>query len=776
MLSRFFLTGECGYQLAELCLDYSFDYGLVLLSCVVAMFGAYAAFQLVARVNAALSRRANVVWLVISAVSMGSAIWSMHFIGMLAVSMQADVHYDTTLTGLSVVFAIIGSGLACYTLNGDARTIARLAAGAVFLGGGVGAMHYTGMAAMRMDATIRYDPLLFAASVLLAVALSFVALRLLSYSLEARKISSHVSKLAGGCVMGLSIAAMHYTAMSATRFIPVPTSHTEGFELDASLAAAVVAVVAFAITGLALIVAVFDLRGEIRNRKASQSDGFLSAVMNNIADGIIAIDQNAVVRMFNPAAERMFGYEAYEVLGQSVSILLEPDDREAHDDYVRNSNLYSPRVLGQRRVLSARRKDGTSLNVEISISVMQSHEVPMFIGVCHDITERLRVEEQLRETEKLGALGLLAGGVAHDFNNILMVIEGYTKRSLAKPEDPERVRSCLAEVVTAGNKAKGLTEQLLAFGRRQKLESKVIRAGSVFYELSTLLKPLLGETIDLSFDLADEDACIEADPSLLAQALINLAINARDAMAKGGRLKVAMDVSELEQSLRSQHPDAAPGSYVRFSVEDEGEGIDAETKARIFEPFFTTKEQGKGTGLGLPMVYGFVQQSSGIIEVNSEPGVGTTFFIYLPVVERKPTIRLVDEFRDLAARGETILLAEDDEALRRLAQTTLEELGYKVLAASDGFAALELESEHEGTVHLLLSDVVMPVMGGFELSRAVMEMRPSTKILLMSGYPSRGQYQKSDKPEGVPLLQKPLAPEELARAVRDILDQQEEAA
>ncbi len=386
-----------------------------------------------------------------------------------------------------------------------------------------------------------------------------------------------------------------------------------------------------------------------------------------------------------------------------------------------------------------------------------------------DLTEQKRVEDHLRESQKLNALGQLAGGVAHDFNNLLMVIGGYAKRAWANSTDPVIVASALSEVVTATDKAAGLTKQLLAFGRRQALEATVFRASDVLHELNTMLRPLLGETIELVIDIADETVCVEADASLLSQALVNLAINARDAMPSGGPLHIRLDAAQPDADLLSRHNVDDDGQFIKFSVEDNGTGMDPATAARMFEPFFTTKEQGKGVGLGMAMVYGFVQQSGGAIDVASELGVGTIVSIYLRRVDKQPDVVSQIASNLASSAGETILLVEDDDALRRLAQLTLEELGYRVLVASDGVDALEIEEDHDGPIDLLLSDVVMPALGGIELARILKQTRPELKVILVSGYPARGEQSDDLEPDEFPLLHKPVALEALAEAVRESL-------
>ena len=398
-------------------------------------------------------------------------------------------------------------------------------------------------------------------------------------------------------------------------------------------------------------------------------------------------------------------------------------------------------------------------------------------NVLSAAVERKRAEdaheqltEQLYQSQKMEATGQLAAGVAHDFNNILMIIDGYTRRARNDPRVPEEAKEPLNHVIKAADKAAGLTKQLLVFGRRQSLETKVVAAATVLRELEVLLQPLLGETIELRLDAIDKDIFVDTDPGQLTQALVNLAINARDAMPDGGKISITMRRVEVDEAFLARNTKLPAGSYLRIDVEDEGKGIDEETIAYIFDPFFTTKEQGKGTELGLAMVYGFVDQCKGAVEVESEVGKGTTFNIYLPTVQPPVEIALDIDDRDLIGGGETILLAEDDDALRELVRLNLESLGYTVITARDGVEALEAEIEYEDRIDLLLSDVVMPNLGGIELARELKETRPDTKVLLMSGYPSRGAIKRIDLPKDIPLLHKPCPPERLARAVRDVLE------
>ncbi len=390
--------------------------------------------------------------------------------------------------------------------------------------------------------------------------------------------------------------------------------------------------------------------------------------------------------------------------------------------------------------------------------------------IVNDITERKQVETRLRESQKLEALGQLAGGVAHDFNNLLMIINGYTRRALANLDDAARVRDSLAQVISSTDKAATLTRQLLLFGRRDVLDRRILRLADQIDEIESLLRSLLGETIELVVERGEENLCVETDPGQLHQAIVNLALNARDAMPGGGRIWIAVDAIEADAGFCNRHPTARPGRYARIAVEDNGVGMDEETLVRVFEPFFTTKEQGKGTGLGLAMVYGFVKQSGGVVEATSRPGEGAVFSIFLPLTDRTPAAVSETERAACRARGETVLLVEDDDALRMLTYETLEGLGYRVIAAEDGLSALEAEDDHEGGIDLLLTDVVMPGLGGFELARAIRESRPGIKVVYMSGYPARGRLKKVDVPVDAPFLQKPFDADRLARCLRAALD------
>lgn len=394
------------------------------------------------------------------------------------------------------------------------------------------------------------------------------------------------------------------------------------------------------------------------------------------------------------------------------------------------------------------------------------------VGTDTDITERRRGEEMLRQSQKVEAVGRLAGGIAHDFNNMIAVILGYGEMAQAELGPSHPVRARVDEMIQAAARAADLTRQLLTFSRKQVIEPRAVDLNGIVADARKMLGRLIGEDVDVVVRTTPGLGTVMADPGQIVQIILNLAVNARDAMPEGGTLTIETGNVEFDEDLAAAHPPAAPGRYVLLAVSDTGIGMDEETKSRIFEPFFTTKAQGEGTGLGLATVYGIVKQSEGFIWVYSEKGRGTTFKVYLPRVDRKATASGVSVAPGETPRGdETILVAEDSEPLREMVRQTLEGLGYTVLLASSGEEALALALAHEGPIPLLLTDVVMPRMGGGELGRQLPAVRPETRVLYMSGYTDGVISQHGILKEGVRLLQKPFTSRTLAQAVRELLDE-----
>jgi signal transduction histidine kinase/ActR/RegA family two-component response regulator len=380
-------------------------------------------------------------------------------------------------------------------------------------------------------------------------------------------------------------------------------------------------------------------------------------------------------------------------------------------------------------------------------------------------------EEQLRQAQKLEAIGMLAGGIAHDFNNLLTVIGGYSDLTLVQLREEDPLRSNINEVKKAAERAAGLTRQLLAFSRKQVLQPKVLDLNAVVSELEKLLRRLIGEDIGFRTVLESTLGSVKADPGQIEQIIMNLAVNARDAMPRGGKLTIETKNVDLDEYYAKKHIAVIPGPYVMLAVSDTGTGMDQQTQARIFDPFFTTKETGKGTGLGLSTVYGIVKQSGGNIWVYSEVGRGTTFKVYLPRVDEGAEEYKRSAETQVDFRGpETVLVAEDEEMVRKLACKVLEMSGYRVLEAANGGAALLICERHNEPIHLLITDVIMPEMSGRELADRLAQLRPEMKVLYMSGYTDNAIVHHGVLNEGASFIQKPFATHALARKVREVLD------
>jgi signal transduction histidine kinase/ActR/RegA family two-component response regulator len=418
-----------------------------------------------------------------------------------------------------------------------------------------------------------------------------------------------------------------------------------------------------------------------------------------------------------------------------------------------------------------RRKDGTLFQEDAIIGPVRDSagRIVNYVAVKRDVTNEMRLERQLMQAQKMEAVGRLAGGVAHDFNNLLGVITGYGEIVQRRLPDDDALAPKVAEILKAAERAAGLTRQLLAFSRQQVLQPRIVDVNALVTDLAKMLRRLIGEDIELEAALDRELGSVKADPGQLEQVLMNLAVNARDAMPEGGRLAIAttnLEVGSAEAALR---PPMRPGSYVLLSVTDTGTGMDAETQSHLFEPFFTTKEIGKGTGLGLSTVYGIVKQSEGYIWCESAPGAGTTFRIYLPRADGKPAT--VQRTRTtLGLKGtETILLIEDARSLRDVVCETLEEAGYTVLVAEDGTKALQVAEEYTGPIHLIVTDVIMPGLSGRHAAERVREARPEVEILFISGYTSDAIDKHGVLSPDVRFLPKPFSSEDLLHTVRQTL-------
>jgi len=403
-------------------------------------------------------------------------------------------------------------------------------------------------------------------------------------------------------------------------------------------------------------------------------------------------------------------------------------------------------------------------------------QTPLMQGVLYDITENRQLEEQLRQSQKMEAVGQLAGGVAHDFNNLLMIIEGHTERLLSQLQASNPVYEDASQIQEAARRAGALTRQLLAFSRKQVLQPTVLDMNRVVGEVGKMLHRLIGEHIEVELIASPALWCVKADQSQMEQALLNLALNARDAMPQGGKVTIATHNSEISEA-QAREQGARSGKYVVLEVTDTGSGMDAETQAHVFEPFFSTKELGKGTGLGLASVYGMVRQSGGWISFRTQLGHGTTFNIHLPSAVNTPSPAGEGTVAVLQTRGnETLLVVEDEGEIRAMVTQYLEQNGYTVLQANNGREALEIAGNYSGTIHLLVTDVVMPQVGGHELAQHLQRLRPRTKVLFTSGYPEHATLNEKVAQQDAIILQKPFPLNVLAGKIRDLLDASDSAA
>jgi PAS domain S-box-containing protein len=471
----------------------------------------------------------------------------------------------------------------------------------------------------------------------------------------------------------------------------------------------------------------------------------------------------------NDAFAHMFGYEREELLALPAHVLYPGGQQER----AARMATFLRRGAASNYEITYRRKDGRLVHAIQNVAIVKDeHGNDVTEGTVVDVTERLNLEEQLRQSQKMEAIGRLAGGVAHDFNNLLTVIKGYTELLLDSYGEADPRRGELEEVRKAADRAGALTRQLLAFSRQQVLAPRTLNLNQVVQSMDGLLRRLLGESIELSTLLGPEVGQVRADPGQLEQVLMNLAINARDAMPRGGKLTIGTANTEIDEMYAREHPTITPGSYVLLAVSDTGQGMDAETQAHIFEPFFTTKEQGKGTGLGLSTVYGIVKQSGGDIWVYSELGVGSTFKVYLPQVDAPAEAVSTHPGGRRTVGSETILVVEDEDGVRALVRKFLERSGYKVLEASNGDQALGIVQEHGHGIDLLLTDVVLPRMSGSELARRLADIAPRTRVLYMSGYTDDAIVHHGVLSAGAAFVQKPFTADVLGRKIREILDSQ----
>ncbi len=466
----------------------------------------------------------------------------------------------------------------------------------------------------------------------------------------------------------------------------------------------------------------------------------------------------------NEAAARLYGYSVEEMRDRPV------EDFQASGDLQRFLLQRADAGPAVPEIWRHRTKSGRAIDVETAVHEIEFDGRKVRLAVILDVTGRRELEEQLRQAQKMEAVGMLAGGVAHDFNNLLTIINGYSQLILNNLPKNDPNHHAVDQILKAGDRAAALTNQLLAFSRRQVLQPKVFDLNQLVNGLGAMLRRLIGEDVDLRLTLRDNVGRVSADPGQMEQVLMNLVVNARDAMPQGGLLTIETANVTLDENYAGRHIAVKPGNYVLLAVSDNGTGMDEATKSRLFEPFFTTKGAGKGTGLGLSTVFGIVKQSGGSVEVYSEKGSGSSVKVYLPRIEQEVPMQREARRKRLARGTETILLVEDDEMVRTLVRETLEREGYKILDSADPLDAQRTAENYRGKIQLLVTDVVMPRLSGKELARLLCERRPDMKVLYMSGYTDSAIVNSGILQKEVAFLQKPFTPAALSSKVREVLE------
>jgi PAS domain S-box-containing protein len=723
----------------------TYDPWLVVLSILIAIFASYTALD--------LGDRAHISWgrITAAAITLGGGIWSMHFVAMLAFQMPIPVSYDITLTVLSLLLAIVVTAIG-FTVVSRTERYRYLVVSGIVMGTGIVIMHYTGMAAMRMTATIRYDPWLVAASVVIAISAATAALWLY------QQRSNVIQRLLAASVMGVAIAGMHFTGMAAASFIMAAPEKTG--EIERSMLAVWIAIAAIAQIGITLGVSIFNRRlaDEARYR----------AVIDTATDGIITIDEMGIIQAFNPGAERIFGYTDDEAIGQNVKALMPSPYHEEHDSYLANYRDTGVRkIIGIGREVTGRRKNGDMFPLDLSVVEWEDHGQRFFTGITRDNSARAAIQQQLMQAQKMEAVGQLAGGMAHDFNNILGVVIGNL--DMLAERFPQREQPVdLVEATSAAITGADLVHRLLAFSRRQPLQFGLVNLADAVSNLVPLLRRTIGIQTQIVTRVDDVVMPVMADIAQFENALLNLVLNARDAMPDGGTITIEVRHQSFDDEAAHTY-EVSAGDYMMVSVNDTGIGIPPENLSRVFEPFFSTKPPGHGSGLGLSMVFGYIRQSGGVVKIYSEVGSGTVVKMFIPISDRR--IKSPDETEvetevksiPLPCGTERILVVEDFAPAREMAARCLSSLGYTVALANDADEALKMLET--ATFDLLFTDVVMPgSMNGIALARVVHERLPHVKILFTSGF---SMILKEEIAElNAQFLTKPYRKEDIAHVVR----------
>ncbi len=509
---------------------------------------------------------------------------------------------------------------------------------------------------------------------------------------------------------------------------------------------------------------------DLTERKRAES--LLQSIVDTASEGIITLNSVGNIQSFNKASEKIFGYEASEVLGHRILDLIPEVYESLSAGIVREVfGMHRGVAQGIGHETIGQHKNGRKFPIEIALSEFQQDGETRFTALIRDITARKELEKQYHHSQKMEAIGLLAGGVAHDFNNLLTIIFGYSEMLLKQLTEQDGTRVMIGEIHHAASRAAALTRQLLAFSRQQLQQPQILDINECVREADSLLRRLIGEDIQLTTQLAASPSTFRGDPSQIDQVIMNLVVNARDAMPQGGTLLLSTRTMTADANADLPICDMPFGQYVALDITDSGIGIEPELQARIFEPFFTTKGVGKGTGLGLSVVDGIVKQSSGWLKLSSEMGRGSTFSIYFPVCHRTASVDNQNASQELIGGTETILLVEDELGVREFASFALESCGYNVHKARDAHEAMMIAQKLQVPIHLLISDIVLPHLSGYKLFDAIRNLQPEIKVLFLSGYAEDEISRRSAERNTARVLSKPFTSQVLALWVRSVLDE-----
>ncbi|UAW97546.1 response regulator [Halopseudomonas nanhaiensis] len=735
---------------------------LVCLSILIAITAAFTALDLATRARVAVGS-ARHVWLATAALAMGGGIWAMHFVGMLAFTISGlEVHYDFQLTLMSLLVAIAVTAIAFAAVLRNGSGLTTLLPGGLFMGLGIGAMHYLGMAAMTMHAHLSYHGDWVVVSLAIAIGASTVALWL-----SARAAGVAV-RLIAAVAMGFAISGMHYSAMHGAIFemvdgtLPVPDSNS--FDLFA-LALAVIAST-FLILFLALIAAMYDRRlasmSERETQALRQSEERFRSLYSRTPLPLYQLDGAGRLRYVSESWLELMGFEHEQVIGRRLSeFMTEVSAHKAiHDDW---PHLLDTGVIhdAEYQMVTAH---GTLIDVLASGRVERDHTGFIVLGGLNNVTERRLAEQALRQAQKLEAIGKLTGGVAHDFNNLLAVVVGNLELLQKRLGGDARARSLIENAVQGAKRGVTLTQRMLAFARKQELRPVPVSLADLLEGMSDLLQRSVGPTVHIEMQVPRDLPNAFVDANQLELVLINLVVNSRDAMPDGGTVRIGAGF--VRQAVSSIAP--VNHEFICLTVRDNGTGMDADELARATEPFFTTKGIGKGTGLGLSMAQGLAEQSGGRLVLQSEPGQGTTVELWLPVATAQQSVAAKDDALDTAPDSLgppaplNILVVDDDSLVLANTAAMLEDLGHVVQLASSAITALALIRAGRSP-DLVITDEAMPSMSGSRLAAILETERPTLAVLLVSGF---AEFH-GGLPDTLPRLAKPFTQVELSRAVND---------